>query len=587
MRISILPVCIAEYARELAGLLFGEGTEMIAARLRRHLYELLPVLLFSLLGAGSVLVFPPLLSEILDVGIPEIDIPFVLLRVLLLTACAAASLFFSAAVRFFAQKAAAITAAEIRHILFKHIQRMQCRDLDRVGIHALASLLTEETDRLQCEIRYIICIFLQSLFLICGTVLIAFTAGPEGGILLSGSVLAFACIEFLSALFTIPLFFHSGEHRGVHPTENDDSGCTAASKPPDPQEICSSRSLAERIDSSRRLLLVCAFTAAMFLLCGRGLLRIQSGTLTSGGLAAQMFYLLLSVSEIRKLSELILIAADAGNRTNRIRAILDFETESCLSPEAETPLPEDAGSVLFRRVSQKYPCAGKESLSGISFRVRRSQIIGIFGGAGSGKSTLVRLIARLYDPTAGTVEVNGMDVRLQAPARLRSRIGIVPGNPHFFRGTIRDNLKLGDPSASDDDLFRAASSIRVEDHLFAAGGLDGETEIDGRNLSPAQRLYLALTRVLVRKPDILILDDCTSVLSSAEEARLRLAIRRLEFRPTVFIVSRRISSVRFADRILVLNEGRAVGFAPHERLLTDCPVYREFYASQMQEEFCA
>ena len=339
-----------------------------------------------------------------------------------------------------------------------------------------------------------------------------------------------------------------------------------------------------RISALMNPLTYIAINFALVLLIKTGAVRVQAGVLTQGQVVALVNYMGQVLVELVKLANLIITVTKAAACGKRISAVLAIRPSLTSPAEAESPDPADRGRVDFDHVGLKYRGGAAESISDVHFSARRGQLIGVIGGTGSGKSTLVNLISRFYDATSGAVRVDGVDVRKQPLEELRGRIAVVPQKALLFKGSIRDNLLWGNPEADDEALMEAVRAAQAEDVLRAKGGLDGEIEQSGRNLSGGQRQRLTIARALVRRPEILILDDSASALDFATDARLRMAIRQLPYRPTVFIVSQRASSVRYADQILVMDDGRVVGTGVHEALLDSCPVYREIHDSQFRRE---
>ena len=325
-----------------------------------------------------------------------------------------------------------------------------------------------------------------------------------------------------------------------------------------------------------------AINLALVALLHSGAVQVNAGVLTQGQVVALTNYMGQILIELIKLANLIITvsrAAACGKRVGNILAIRPALIDAHTSAPAE-----DSGSVEFENVSLRYSGGADEALSGVSFRAKRGEMVGVIGGTGSGKSTLANLIPRFYEATEGIVRVGGADVKAQTLEQLRSRIGVVPQKALLFKGSIRENLLWGNPKASDETLMEAVRAAQAEDVLSAKGGLDAEIEQYGRNLSGGQRQRLTIARALVRRPEILILDDSASALDFATDARLRMSIRNLDYKPTVFIVSQRAASVRFADRILVMDDGCVVGSGTHEQLIGSCDVYREIFDSQFRRE---
>lgn len=325
-----------------------------------------------------------------------------------------------------------------------------------------------------------------------------------------------------------------------------------------------------------------AINLALVALLHSGAVQVNTGVLTQGQVVALTNYMGQILIELIKLANLIITVSKAAACGKRVGSILAIRPALI---DAHTSAPaEDSGCVEFENVSLRYSGGADEALSGVSFRAKRGEMVGVIGGTGSGKSTLANLIPRFYEATEGIVRVGGADVKTQTLEDLRSRIGVVPQKALLFKGSIRENLLWGNPKASDETLMEAVRAAQAEDVLSAKGGLDAEIEQYGRNLSGGQRQRLTIARALVRRPEILILDDSASALDFATDARLRMSIRNLDYKPTVFIVSQRAASVRFADQILVMDDGCVVGTGTHEQLIGSCDVYREIFDSQFRRE---
>ena len=321
---------------------------------------------------------------------------------------------------------------------------------------------------------------------------------------------------------------------------------------------------------------------AILFLIRTGALRVEAGIITQGAVVALYNYMSQILVELIKLANLIINITKSIACGKRIQAVLDIPAGEKVNEEL--PSGDASFRVEFRGAGLRYAGAGGEALSGVDLRVRPGETVGVIGGTGSGKSTLVQLIPRFYEATEGQVLVNGCDVRSYEPEDLRRRIGVVPQKAMLFKGTIRENLLWGNAAAADEELLHAAALAQAEDVLAAKGGLDGKIEQNGRNLSGGQRQRLTIARALVRKPEILILDDSSSALDFTTDAALRRALRSLDGNPTVFIVSQRTSSIQHADQIVVLDEGAGAGIGTHDELLKNCSVYREIYDSQFRKE---
>lgn len=553
--------------------------------------------LFKLLEASFELIVPFVIARIVDEGIPSGDANSIFRMGLVLVGLALVGLLCSVTAQFFAAKAAVGLASRLRRALFSHIQRLSYGDLDRLGSSTLITRMTGDINQLQSGVNLGLRLFLRSPFIVFGAMIMAFTIDVQSAMIFTIVIPVLAVIVFGIMLITMPMYRKTREQLDdvtLHTRENLNGVRVLRAFGREDEEINSfnkSQNLltrmqtrAGRISALMNPLTYIAINLALVALIHTGAVQVNTGTLTQGEVVALVNYMGQILVELVKLANLIITVTKAAACGKRISAVL--ATKPSISSPSHPQQPDDhnRGTVEFEHVDVKYPGGGQDALMDIHFSARRGQIIGVIGGTGSGKSTLVNLIPRFYDATGGIVRVDGVDVRLQNSADLRSRIGVVPQKALLFKGSIRENLLWGNPDAGDEDLIEAVRIAQAEDVLNAKGGLDGKIEQGGRNLSGGQRQRLTIARALVRKPEILILDDSASALDFATDARLRMALRRLSYRPTVFIVSQRAASVRYADLILVLEDGCIAGMGTHEDLLNSCRVYREIFDSQFRGE---
>lgn len=551
--------------------------------------------LFKMLEAGFDLAVPLVVASIIDRGIPAGDRGHIVWMVLLLCLLAAVGLSASVAAQFFSARAAVGFSTKLRHALMEHLQSLSYADLDTQGVSTLITRMTSDVNQVQSGVNMGLRLLLRSPFVVFGAMVMAFTIDARCALIFVGVIAVLLVIVFAIILTTIPMY------RGVQ--QQLDSVTLAArenltgvrvlrafGKEEAEKERFDVRSrrleamqlAAGRISASLNPVTSVVINLAIILLLRSGALRVNAGTLTQGQVVALYNYMGQILVELIKMANLIILltkAAACGDRIAAVLAVHSRQQDGQERPEAHK------GSVEFRNVSMRYPEAGADALEGISFTAAPGETIGIIGGTGSGKSTLVNLIPRFYDASAGEVLVDGLNVQRFAMADLRRRIGVVPQHALLFSGTIRSNLLWGNDGADDEALMRAICSAQAEDVIRGkAKGLDEPVEQGGRNFSGGQRQRLTIARALVRHPEILILDDSASALDYATDAALRRAIRALPDAPTTFIVSQRTASVRFADRILVLDDGRLIGCGTHEELLASCPVYREIHESQFGGE---
>ena len=548
--------------------------------------------LFKLLEASFELIIPLIVARIIDVGILCGDTSAIVRLVGLMALLGLVGLISAVTAQYFAAKAAIGFSARLRHALMAHIQSLSYTELDTLGASTLITRMTSDVNQVQSGVNMCLRLLLRSPFVVFGAMLMAFTIDFQAALVFVGVIAVLCVIVFSIMLVTIPMY------RGVQGQLDSVTAATrenltgvrvlrAFCKEQDEtqrferrnQLLAKMQRAVGRVSAAMNPLTYVAINLAVILLIRTGALRVAQGSLTQGQVVALYNYMSQILVELVKLANLIILLTKAWACGDRIAGVL-----AVTSSQQDGSRPSDhaqRGSVVFEDVSLRYAGAGALSLEGISLRAAPGQVIGVIGGTGSGKSSLVSLIPRFYDATAGRVLVGGVDVREQQLAALRSRIAVVPQRATLFQGTIRSNLLWGNEQATDDDLREALRVAQALDVVDAKPlGLDEPVEQGGRNFSGGQRQRLTIARALVRRPDVLILDDSASALDYATDARLLRAIAQMQPRPTTFIVSQRASSVRFADRILVLDDGRLVGSGTHEELLASCPVYQEIYASQ-------
>ena len=553
--------------------------------------------LFKLLEASFELIVPYVIAAIIDKGIPGGDANYIIKMGLILVGLGLVGLASSVTAQFFAAKAAVGVATKLRHALFAQIQRFSYNDLDRIGTSTLITRMTSDINQVQSGINLALRLFLRSPFIVFGAMIMAFTIDVRCAIVFAVAIPVLAAIVFGIMLTTMPMYKNTQSRLDevtLATRENLDGTRVLRAFAREDDEIASFdarhaaltklQTLAGRISALMNPLTYIAINIALVLLINTGAFRVDSGALTQGQVVALVNYMGQILVELIKLANLIITVSKAVACGKRVNAMLDIRPEITSPKKAVAPAEKERGLVEFDHVSLCYEDGMEASLTNIDFTARRGQIIGIIGGTGAGKSTLVNLIPRFLDASDGEVRVDGVDVRKQNLNELRGRIAVVPQKALLFKGSIRDNLLWGNGDATEEDLEEAVRTAQAQDVIAAKGGLDAAVEQSGRNFSGGQRQRLTIARALVRKPEILILDDSASALDYATDARLRMAIRQLPYRPTVFIVSQRTSAVRYADRIIVLDDGRIAGLGTHDELLESCTVYREIFDSQYRME---
>ena len=550
---------------------------------------------FKLLEACFELIVPLIIARLVDEGIRRNDSGVIVRCALILVGLALLGLLASVTAQYFAARAAIGFSTKLRHRLFEHIQSLSHADLDRLGASTLITRITGDINQVQTGINLGLRLLLRSPFVVFGAMIMAFTIDTRAALIFVGVIVALFIVVFGIILGSMPM------HRRVRERLDDVTSATRENLSGvrvirafvrEEEQVSRFTRLNDLL--TRAQLHVGRFTAAMnpvtflvlngaiLLLIHSGALRVEAGNLTQGQVIALYNYMSQILVELVKLANLIVTLTRSVACGRRVADVLAL-TPSLKDGEAN--VPDGPLSLAFEDVSLRYTETGDPALEHISFTASPGQTIGIIGGTGSGKSSLVNLVPRFYEATEGTVRLGGRDVREYALGSLRKSVGIVPQYAVLFQGTIRSNLLWGDSQATDNDLMEALRVAQAEEIIGKkAGGLDEPVEQGGRNFSGGQRQRLTIARALVGRPRVLILDDSASALDYATDAALRRALRSLPGNPITLIVSQRTSSVRFADQILVLDDGVCVGRGTHEELLKTCPVYQEIHAAQQSGE---
>ena len=567
--------------------------------LQRYRKECVLAPLFKALEASFELMVPLVMTVIIDRGIGGGDSGLIVRMVLVMVALGLVGLASSVTAQFFSAKAATGFATGVRHALFEHLERLSFSNMDALGTSTMITRMTSDVNLVQTGVNMTLRLFLRSPFVVFGAMVMAFTIDVRSALIFVGVIIALSAVVFGVMAANIPMMkgVQQALEKVLGATRENLTGARVI------RAFCKEDSqFAEFVEKNRELtrrqkraghvsgltnpLTYLLINLAIAYLIYTGAIQVSTGVLTAGAVVALYNYMSQILVELIKLANLIVTMNKAAAGWNRIADVLAIQPDM-ESPEKSEPAIVRDEAVRFDHVSLKYGGAGGESLTDVSFTALKGQTIGVIGGTGSGKSSLVHLIPRFYDATDGAVYVDGVDVRKYNEADLRGRVGFVLQKAVLFKGTIRDNLRWGKPDATDGELMAAVEAAQAADVVAAKGGLDAMLEQNGRNLSGGQRQRLTIARALVRKPEILVLDDSASALDQATDARLRRAIRNLDYHPTVFIVSQRSASIRNADQILVLDDGRLVGQGAHDELMDSCPVYREIYESQYGGEASA
>lgn len=551
--------------------------------------------LFKLFEAGLELCVPLVMASLIDRGIGLADRDFILRMCLLLAGLAVAGLISSVTAQYFAAKAAAGFGKGVKQALFYKIQSLSYADLDKVGISTLVTRLTSDTNVAQTGVNITLRLLLRSPLIVFGAAIMAFSVDAKVALVFAEAIPVLAIVIFAVMLVGIPLYRMAQERldRILGATRQNLVGARVvrafnleqdeiASFQKENDALMRLQRRSGRVSALLNPATYVIINLAIALLIWKGALRVNTGDLTQGGVVALYNYMGQILVELVKLASLIITVTKAIASGNRIQSVLDLQP-TMTAPAAAPQQPKTDIVVEFRGAGLRYHADAEEALTGVNLAARRGETIGVIGGTGAGKSSLVNLIPRFYDASEGEVLVNGVNVREYPLDELRRRIGIVPQSTVLFRGTIRENIRWGKQDATDEEIWAALALAQVKDAVEEKGGLDLTIEQGGKNLSGGQMQRLTIARALVRKPEILILDDSASALDYVTDAALRQAIHTLAEKPTVFIVSQRASSLLQADQIVVLDDGGVVGIGTSEALLRDCAVYREIYRTQFEQ----
>lgn len=554
--------------------------------------------IFKMLEAVFELFVPLVIKGIIDYGIAAEDRAYCLRMGLLLLLLAVIGLAMATTAQWFSARAAAGFAAKIKQVLMEHIQKLSYTELDTIGTSTLITRMTSDVNQVQTGTNLVLRLFMRSPFIVFGSMIMAFTIDFKAAMIFVITIPLLSVVVFGIMLSSIPLYkkVQSQLDRVLGITRENLTGVRvirAFNKEGEEishfktenEQFTRLQTFVGKISALMNPLTFVIVNSAILVLVWTGAWRVEGGILTQGAVVALVNYMSQILVELIKLADLIINITKAVACGNRIQKVLEVEpsmengSKECIE-EKRTP----ANAVDFNHVSLTYSGAGAPSLTDIDLHVKTGQTIGIIGGTGSGKTSVVNLIPRFYDTTQGNVLVFGKPVKEQDMESLRSQIAVVPQKAVLFAGTIRENMKWGKEDATDEEIMEALTIAQAAEVVQKKeGGLDAFVEQGGKNLSGGQRQRLTIARALVRQPRILILDDSASALDFATDAALRKAIREMKNAPTVFIVSQRTSSIRFADQILVLDDGKSVGVGTHDELLASCSVYKEIYDSQYKK----
>ena len=578
----------------------------LLAYLKDYKKESILAPLFKMLEASFELFVPLVMAAIIDVGIANQDKPYIVKMCFVLIALGIIGLVCSITAQYFAAKAATGVGTGIRHGLFEHIQKFTFTEMDQLGTSTLITRMTSDINQIQSGVNLVLRLFLRSPFIVFGAMIMAFTVDVKAALVFVVTIPLLSLIVFGIMLVTMPMYkkVQADLDQVLLATRENLTGARvirAFNKEEDEtkrfenanQILTDAQKYVGRISGMMNPLTYIIVNGAIIALIYVGAVRVDIGDLTQGQVVALINYMSQILVELVKLANLIISVTKAAACLNRVESVLAVKPDmnegdvrwKSNSSEADRDLKNKIPVVEFSHVSLTYKGTSDTSLSDINFCAKKGQTIGIIGGTGSGKSSLVNLIPRFYDATDGTVKINGRDIKEYQTENLREHIGVVLQKAVLFKGSIADNLRWGKEDATEQDMYDALDISQAREFVDTKqGGLEFQIEQGGRNLSGGQKQRMTIARALVRKPEILILDDSASALDFATDAALRKSIKEMKNQPTVFIVSQRAASIQHADQIIVLDDGAMAGIGTHEELLKDCPIYQEIYYSQFPKE---
>lgn len=554
--------------------------------------------LFKLLEATFELFVPLVMAAVIDKGIGHADKPYIVKMCLVLIALGIIGLVCSITAQFFAAKAAVGFATKLRHSLFGHIQSLSFSEIDTLGTSTLITRMTSDVNQVQNGVNLVLRLLLRSPFVVVGAMVMAFTIDVKAALIFVVAIPLLCIVVFAIMFVSIPLYkkVQAGLDRVLLGTRENLTGVRvirAFNKEKDEVERFNESNAAltkiqmyvGRISALMNPITYIIINGGIVALIYVGAIRVDSGAISQGQVVALVNYMSQILIEVVKVANLIISCTKALASANRIESIFDVKASVCDKTEVMLGDNSSEYAVEFNNVYLKYKDAGEDALSNIDFKVKRGETVGIIGGTGCGKSSIVNLIPRFYDATGGEVIVNGVNVKDQPVEKLRNIVGMVMQKAVLFKGTIRDNMKWGNDNATDAEIYEALDISQSREFVEQKPDkLDEMIEQGGKNLSGGQKQRLTIARALVKKPQILILDDSASALDFATDAKLRKAIASMEGKMTVFIVSQRTSSIQHADKIVVLDDGQIVMIGTHEELLEKCEEYREIHYSQISKD---
>lgn len=554
--------------------------------------------LFKLLEAFFELMVPLVMANIIDKGIENGDMGYIGKMGLCLLVLAVVGLLSSVTAQFFAAKAAVGFSSKLRQALFDHIQGLNFTNIDKAGTSTMITRMTSDINQVQSGVNMVLRLFLRSPIIVFGAMIMAFTIDVRSALIFVVAIPLLAVVVFGIMMWTMPLYKKVQANldrvlgitrenltgvrviRAFHKEEEEEGKFREYTK-----ALADSQIFVGKISAVMNPVTYIIVNGAIIALIYTGAVRVNMGALTQGEVIAIINYMSQILVELVKLANLIITITKALACADRVAGVFEIQNEKIEIRATEEMKGESVPFLSFEHVGLTYAGAGAETLHDMHFTVNKGETVGVIGGTGSGKSSLVNLIPGFYPVTEGAIRLEGVDLRNMSEEQLRQRIGVVPQKAVLFKGTIRSNLLWGKPDATEEELWKAIDIAQAREVVEGKEGkLDAKIAQNGKNLSGGQRQRLTIARALVRKPEILILDDSASALDYATDAKLRMALKELEGNTTTFIVSQRASTIRHADKIIVLDDGEMAGIGTHEELLANCDVYKEIYYSQYPEE---
>ena len=577
-----------------------EETKMrsLAVYLKNYKKESILAPFFKFLEVVFDLLVPVVIAQIIDVGIAGNNHPYTVGRFFILILMAAAGLTVSIIAQFFAAKASVGFATELRQAVYDHVQKLSYTELDTLGTDTLITRLTDDINQVQNGVNMGLRLLLRSPFVVLGSMVMAFTINTRCALIFAVAIPVLFLVVFVIMYLSIPLFgkVQARLDSVTRLTRENLTGVRVI------RAFCREKEAVREFDESNIMLTklnefvgklsallnpvtYVLINIATVILINQAGLQVSLGNMQQGQVVALYNYMAQMIVELIKLASLIITLNKSAACANRVADILKVKTSMDYPEFSASPAATSETAIKFNHVTFTYAGASAPSLSDISFSVKKGQTVGIIGGTGSGKSTLVNLIARFYDTTTGSIMMDGQDIRSYSQHDLRHKVGVVPQHAALFKGSIRENMKWGLPDASDEEIWNALTTAQAREVVENKDGqLDFKLEQNGRNLSGGQRQRLTIARAVIKHPEFLILDDSASALDFATDAALRKSLHQLSGNITTFLVSQRAASIRQADMILVLDDGEVAGKGTHNELIRTCETYREIYFSQFPEE---